>query len=159
MNKSPITKKGEVQLREKLHFLKTTERQRLRFVLEAARALGDLKENAEYHAAKDEQGLIEAKISYIEGQLQTATIIEVSKLPKTGKVVFGTTVTLENIEDDTQVTYQIVGEAETNIDEGKISYQSPIARACIGQPEGEVVAVDTPKGKHEYEIISIDYID
>jgi len=156
MQKAPLTKRGERMLREQLQTLKTTDRQRLRIALEEARAHGDLKENAEYHAAKEEQGLIEAKISYIESQLQTCTVIDVAKLDS-DKVVFGAKVTLENIETEQSVTYQLVGEAETDIDAGLISYKSPVAQACIGQTIEDVISVDTPQGTIEYEIISIEY--
>lgn len=159
MNKSPLTKGGEALLRSQLHTLKTTDRQRIRHILEEARAHGDLKENAEYHAAKDEQGLIEARISYIEGQLQTCTIIDISQLQHQDKIMFGATVTLENIDTEEQLSYQIVGEAETNIDQGKISYMSPIAQACIGQKQEDIISVETPKGQIEYEIMKIQYIE
>lgn len=158
MQKAPLTKKGEAKLREQLQKLKTTDRQRLRVALEEARAHGDLKENAEYHAAKEEQGLIEAKISFIEAQLQSCNVIDVSKLD-TNKVVFGATVTLENLETEDKVTYQLVGEAETDIKQGLISYKSPVAQACIGQQREDVVSVTTPNGVIDYEIIDISYIE
>ena len=156
MQKSPITKSGEVLLREQLQTLKTVDRQRLRHALEEARAHGDLKENAEYHAAKEEQGLIEARISYLEGQLQSATVVDTAKLA-TDKVVFGAMVTLENIETEEQVTYQIVGEVETDMDQGKISFKSPVAQACIGQQVEDIISVNTPNGITEYEILKIQY--
>ena len=157
MQKAPLTKKGESLLREQLQTLKTVERQRLRIALEEARAHGDLKENAEYHAAKEEQGLMEARISYIEAQLQSCSVIDISKL-NSDKVMFGATVTLENLETEEQVKYQLVGEAETNIEEGLISYKSPVAQACIGQTVEDVISVDTPSGQIDYEIIRVDYI-
>ena len=145
MQKSPLTKKGEGLLREQLQTLKTVERQRLRHILEEARAHGDLKENAEYHAAKDEQGLMEARISYIEAQLQSCTVVDTSKMSP-DKVVFGATVTLENIETEEKSTYQLVGEAETDMDQGRISYRSPVAQACIGQQKEDIVSVQSPSG-------------
>ena len=157
MQKSPLTKAGESLLRAQLQTLKTTDRQRLRAALEEARAHGDLKENAEYHAAKEEQGLIEAKISYIEAQLQTSTVIDTAKL-SSDKVIFGATVTLENIETEEKTTYQLVGEAETDMEQGKISYKSPVAQACIGQAKEDIVSVTTPNGEVEYEIIDIKYL-
>ncbi|MCP8352283.1 transcription elongation factor GreA [Candidatus Synchoanobacter obligatus] len=156
MQKSPLTSTGEALLRGQLQTLKTSERQRLRHVLEEARAHGDLKENAEYHAAKEEQGLLEAKISYIESQLQSCTVIDTSKL-NTDKAVFGAIVTLENIETEDKSTYQFVGEAETDMEQNKISYRSPVAQACIGQEVGDTVSVDTPSGQIEYEIMDIRY--
>lgn len=157
MHKSPITTAGEALLREQLQKLKTTERQRLRHVLEEARAHGDLKENAEYHAAKDEQGLIEARISYIESQLQSATVVDTAKLD-TDKIIFGASVTLENIDTEETVTYQIVGESETNMEEGKISFKSPVAQACIGQRVEDIISVNTPNGATEYEVLKIEYL-
>ena len=158
MQKAPLTKRGERMLREQLQTLKTVDRQRLRIALEEARAHGDLKENAEYHAAKEEQGLIEAKISYIESQLQSCNVIDVAKLDS-DKVVFGAKVTLENIETEARVTYQLVGEAETDINAGLISYKSPVAQACIGQMIEDVISVDTPNGTIDYEIMAIEYSD
>ena len=159
MNKSPLTKHGEAQLRQQLHNLKTTERQRLRQCLEEARAHGDLKENAEYHAAKEEQSLIEARISYLESQLQTCTVVDISQLQHQGKVMFGATVTLENIDTEKSITYQLVGEPEADIEQGKISYRSPIAQACIGQQAEDILSVETPQGQTEYEITNIAYIE
>ncbi len=156
MQKSPITKAGEVLLRAQLQTLKTVDRQRLRLALEEARAHGDLKENAEYHATKEEQGHVEGRISYLEAQLQSATIVDTAKL-NTDKVVFGALVTIENIETEKKVTYQIVGEAETNMDKGMISFKSPVAQACIGQQKEDIVSVETPSGVTEYEIIDIEY--
>ena len=156
MQKAPITQAGEAMLREQLQTLKTTERQRLRHALEEARAHGDLKENAEYHAAKEEQGLIEARISYIEAQLQGCTIIDTARI-NSDKVIFGATVTLENIETEEVTTYQLVGEAETDMKTGKISYKSPVAQACIGQEVNDVISVETPNGITEYEITDIAY--
>ncbi|UTC24632.1 transcription elongation factor GreA [Candidatus Comchoanobacter bicostacola] len=158
MNRVPLTLKGEIRIREQLTHLKSHERQKIRQALEEARAHGDLKENAEYHAAKEAQGIMEAKISYLEQQLQASTVIDVAHLPNHGKVVFGATVVLENIETDELVTYQIVGEVESDIDQGLISFTSPIARACIGNQAADIISVETPKGIIEYEIKSIDLV-
>ncbi len=158
MNSVPLTAQGADRLKVQLNTYKTVERQKIRKALEEAREHGDLKENAEYHAAKEAQGILEARISMIEGQLQDATIIDIANIPFHGKVVFGATVTLINIEDDSEVTYQIVGEAESDIEKGLISITSPIARACIGQSIEDVITVNTPKGIIEYEIQSIQMI-
>lgn len=158
MNKAPLTKAGEEKLRKELQTLKTTERQRLSVVLNEALALGDLKENAEYHAAKEEQGLLEAKIGYIEGQLQSCTIVDVAQFKSQKKVMFGATVTLKNLDTDKEMVFQFVGEAETDLPNGKISYKSPIAQACIGQMEEDCIEVETPNGVDAYEIISVKYI-
>lgn len=123
-----------------------------------ARELGDLKENAEYHAAREEQGMVEARVRDIEGRLQNAVIIDVTTIEHTGKVIFGTTVEIANVDTDESVTYQIVGEDEADIKQGKISVGSPIARALIGKNEGDVVAVQTPSGLIEYEIVEVRHI-
>ena len=123
-----------------------------------ARELGDLKENAEYHAAREQQGMSEARIRDIEGRLSGAQIIDVTTIPYTGKVFFGTTVEIANVETDESVTYQIVGEDEADLKQGKISVTSPIARALVGKEEGEVVVVQTPGGLMEFEIIEVRHI-
>lgn len=159
MNKAPLTKAGEAKLRKELLKLKTTDRQRLRIALNEALAHGDLKENAEYHAAKDEQGLLEAKIGYIESQLQTCTVIDIAQFKSQDKVMFGATVTLKNLDTDKEMVFQLVGEPETDLSNGKISYKSPIAQACIGQKKDDCIEVKTPNGSDPYEIISVQYID
>ena len=123
-----------------------------------ARELGDLKENAEYHAAREQQGMVEARIRDIEGRLQNAQVIDVSSIPHTGKVIFGTTVEIANVETDERVTYQIVGEDEAEIKLGKISVGSPIARALIGKVEGDVAVVKTPGGLVEFEIVEVRHL-
>src|SRR5690606_17123209 len=123
-----------------------------------ARELGDLKENAEYHAAREQQGLAEARIRDIEAKLSNAHIIDVTTVPRTGKVIFGTTVDIANCDTDETVTYQIVGEDEADIKIGKLSVSSPIARALVGKEEGDVVAVKTPSGLVEYEIVEVRHI-
>jgi transcription elongation factor GreA len=158
MNKAPLTKAGEAKLRAALQTHKTTDRQRLRVALNEALAHGDLKENAEYHAAKDEQGLLEAKIRYIESQLQSCTVIDVLQFKTLDKIMFGATVTLKNLETEKNMVIQLVGESETELENGKISYKSPIAQACISQKQGDFIEVKTPSGNDSYEIISIKYI-
>lgn len=159
MNRAPLTKAGEAKLRKELLGLKTTDRQRLRIALNEALAHGDLKENAEYHAAKDEQGHLEAKINYIEAQLQTCDVIDISQFKSQDKVMFGATVTLKNLDTNKEMIFQLVGEPETDFPNGKISYKSPIAQACIGKRKDDCIEVETPSGPTPYEIISVQYVD
>lgn len=154
----PITATGAVKLREELQRLKSVERPRMINAIAEARAHGDLKENAEYHAAKEQQSFIEGRIADIENQLAKAQIIDVTTLNPNGKVVFGTTVDLVDEESGDQVTYQIVGDLEADIKKGKISVSSPIARALIGREEGDVAVVKAPSGDRHYEIMSVKYI-
>ncbi|KFF47879.1 MULTISPECIES: transcription elongation factor GreA [Salinicola] len=158
MNKVPMTVHGEQALREELNHLKGEERPRVIAAIAEAREHGDLKENAEYHAAREQQGFIEGRIQEIEGKLSNAQVIDVAKMPRTGKVIFGVTVDLLNLETDEEVRYRIVGEDEANIKAGKISVTSPIARALIGKSEGDVVNVRTPGGDVEYEISGVEHI-
>jgi len=158
MNKYPMTVQGSKALEEELTFLSKVERPRLSQAIGEARELGDLKENAEYHAAREEQGMVEARIRDIEGRLQNSVVIDVTSIPHTGKVIFGTTVEIANVETDESVTYQIVREDEADIKLGKISVGSPIARALIAKEEGDVVAVKTPSGVIEYEIVEVRHI-
>ncbi|WP_110685797.1 transcription elongation factor GreA [Salinicola aestuarinus] len=158
MNKVPMTVHGEQALREELNQLKGEDRPRVIAAIAEAREHGDLKENAEYHAAREQQGFIEGRIQEIEGKLSNAQVIDVAKMPKNGKVIFGVTVELLNLETDEEVSYRIVGEDEASIREGKISVTSPIARALIGKSEGDVVNVRTPGGDVEYEISSVDHL-
>lgn len=158
MTKFPMTHAGEQKLREELNRLKTIERPKIIQAIAEARAHGDLKENAEYHAAKEQQGFSEGRIREIESKLANAQIIDVTKLPNNGKVVFGTTVVLVNLSTDETVTYQIVGEDEADLKLRKISIGSPIARALIGKMEGDVVVVRTPSGDIEYEISEVRYV-
>ncbi|MFB9886630.1 transcription elongation factor GreA [Balneatrix alpica] len=157
MSKIPMTVQGERMLREELARLKTVDRPRIIAAIAEAREHGDLKENAEYHAAREQQGFCEGRIKEIESKLASAQVIDVTTLPKTGKVIFGVTVELINLETDGEVRYQIVGDDEADLKVGKISVNSPIARALIGKEEGEVVAVKTPNGVVEYEIAGVDY--
>ncbi|MBD1553770.1 transcription elongation factor GreA [Pseudomonas typographi] len=157
MNKYPMTVQGARALEEELKALKE-RRPQISAKIGEARELGDLKENAEYHAAREEQGLAEARIRDIEGRLQNAVIIDVATVPKTGKVIFGVTVEIANVETDESVRYQIVGEDEADIKAGKLSVGSPIARALIGKEEGDVVTVKTPSGVIEYEIVEVVHV-
>ncbi|WP_114416872.1 transcription elongation factor GreA [Marinospirillum perlucidum] len=157
MQKSPMTVQGEARLREELDELKAVARPRVIEAIAEAREHGDLKENAEYHAAREEQGFIEGRIQEIEGKLSNAQVIDVSQLPKTGKVVFGVTVELMNLDTDEEVSYTIVGEDEADLKHNKISFTSPIARALIGKEEGDVALVKTPRGEVEYEVTEVIY--
>jgi transcription elongation factor GreA len=158
MNKVPMTVAGEQRLRHELEELKSEARPRVIAAIAEAREHGDLKENAEYHAAREQQGFIEGRIQEIEGKLSNAQVIDVSKLPQTGKVIFGVTVELINLDSNETVRYRIVGEDEANIKEGRISVTSPIARALIGKEEGDVVVVKTPGGEVEYEVASVEHV-
>lgn len=158
MNKVPMTVIGEQQLREELDTLKSVRRPRVIAAIAEAREHGDLKENAEYHAAREEQGFIEGRIQEIEGKLSSSQVIDVTRLPSTGKVIFGVTVGLLNMATEEEVVYRIVGEDEASIKDGLISVTSPIARALIGKEEGEVVLVRTPGGDVEYEIESVEHL-
>ncbi|MCG7198439.1 transcription elongation factor GreA [Marinobacter pelagius] len=153
-----MTKAGEARLREELKKLKSEDRPQVIAAIAEAREHGDLKENAEYHAAREQQGFIEGRIQEIEGKLASAQVIDVTTMENTGKVIFGTTVHLVNVDTDEEVTYQIVGEDEADIKEGKLSISSPIARALVGKDEGDVVAIRVPSGTVEYEIAEVEYI-
>jgi len=158
MTTLPITKRGAEKLKEELHRLKTVERHSVIQAISEARAQGDLSENAEYEAAKDKQGFIEGRILEIEGKLAAAQVIDPTSLNAGGKVVFGATVDLEDEETGTAVTYQIVGEDEADLKEGRISIGSPIARAMIGKEAGAVADVQAPGGVKSYEIVGVRYI-
>ncbi|PLA74741.1 transcription elongation factor GreA [Hydrogenovibrio sp. SC-1] len=158
MQRHPMTKEGADRLKQELQNLKTVERPAVSKAIAEAREHGDLKENAEYHAAREQQGLMEARIKQIEGLLGSVQIIDVTKLSPNGKVVFGATVTVLNLDNDEEVTYKIVGEEEADIKHGKISVNSPIARALIAKEEGDEVVVKAPSGDIDYEIVEIQYI-
>lgn len=158
MNKSPMTARGAEKLRKELEELKTVARPKVIQAIADARELGDLKENAEYHAAREQQSFIEGRIVEVEDKLANAEIIDVKSLNRDGKVVFGVTVVLLNIETDEEVTYQIVGNDEADIKENRISISSPIARALIGRQEGDSVIVRAPSGDKEYEVVEVKYI-
>lgn len=157
MTQVPLTARGALQLRDELEHLKRIERPRIIEAIAEARAHGDLKENAEYHAAREQQGFVEGRIKEIEAKLSHAQIIDVSTLPRTGKVVFGVTVEVLDVDKDEEHTFVIVGDDEADIKQGKISISSPIARGLIGKGEGDVALVDAPGGKREFEILAVRY--
>ena len=152
MSRVPMTAAGEQALRAELDRLKSTDRPRVIQAIAEAREHGDLKENAEYHAAREQQSFCEGRIQELEGKLSHAQVIDVKSIPHSGKVIFGTTVVIINCETDESVRYQIVGDDEADIKSGKLSVNSPIARGLIGKSEGDVAGIQTPKGIVEYEI-------
>lgn len=156
--RTPLTQAGAERLRQELQHLKKVVRPRIIEEIAAARAHGDLRENAEYHAAREEQGFTEGRIQRLEASLSTAQIIEVTKLNANGKVVFGATVTVLHEESGEETTYQIVGDLEADAANNQIAVSSPIARAMIGRLEGDTVTVETPGGEREYEIVVVAYI-
>ena len=158
MSKVPLTVQGAERLREELKRLKGVDRPKVIQAIAEARAHGDLKENAEYHAAREQQGFIEGRIQDIEGKLGNAEIIDVTKLNGNGKVIFGSTVLLADEDSGHEVTYQIVGEDEADIKAGRISVNSPIARGLISKLEGDVVTIRTPAGEKQYEIVKVKYV-
>ncbi|MCX8049116.1 MAG: transcription elongation factor GreA [Methylohalobius sp.] len=157
MKKVPLTAKGADKLRQELHELKTVARPKVIQAIAEARAHGDLRENAEYHAAREQQSFIEGRIRELEAKLANAEIIDVSRLNPDGKVVFGAMVELCDLETGETVTYQIVGEDEADLKQGLISVSSPIARALIGKRAEDIIEVKTPKGTREYEILAVHY--
>lgn len=158
MSRIPITQRGVDALREELRRLKSEERPKVIDAISEARAHGDLKENAEYHAAKEQQGFIEGRIAEIEGKLGSAQIIDVTQMENTGKVIFGTTVSLSDTETGDEKRYQIVGDDEADTSQGRISFNSPMARALIGKEVGDFAEVSAPGGIRELEILAVDYI-
>ena len=158
MQRYPMTPQGEQALKEELQQLKSVERPRIIAAIAEARAHGDLKENAEYHAAKEQQGFCEGRIQEIEAKLGAADVIDVAKLQQDGRVVFGVTVEIENLDTEERRSYQLVGDDEDDYKVNKISINSPIARGLIGKREGDEVKIQTPKGEVEYEIMSVKYI-
>ena len=157
MTKVPMTVRGEELLREELQKLKSGDRPRVIQAIAEARAHGDLKENAEYHAAKDQQGFIEGRIKEIEAKLSNTQIIDVTAIDAKGRIVFGSTVDLLDVQSDKQSTYKIVGEDEADINAGLISFSSPIARAMIGKNEGDEVSFSAPGGDKHYEVMEVRY--
>lgn len=157
MQRYPMTKKGYDALYAELQQLKTVDRPRITAAIAEARAHGDLKENAEYHAAREQQGFAEGRIQDIEGKLSNAQVIDITSMPKTGRVIFGVTVDIVNCETDETKTYQIVGDDEADIKNNKISVNSPIARGLIGKEEGDSVGITTPAGLVEYDIVEVRY--
>ncbi len=158
MKRNPMTLRGAEALRNELKRLKSEDRPRVIKAIAEARSHGDLSENAEYHAAREQQGFIEGRIGEIESQLSTAEIIDPSSVPNNGRVIFGATVDLEAEDDGKSLCYQIVGEDEADIKSGRISITSPIARALVGKSAGDVVEVAAPGGKHSYEIVNVRYL-
>ena len=154
--REPMTVEGELLLKKELEIL-TSERPKISKEIAAAREFGDLKENAEYHAAKEQQGLSEARIREIESKLSRSQVIDILAIPPSGKIIFGTTIELVNILDDSEVEYKIVGEDEADVQTGKISYSSPLSRALISKEEGDIVKFESPSGIQEYEIISVNH--
>jgi transcription elongation factor GreA len=158
MQKHPMTPEGAAVLTQELHRLKSVERPRIIEAIATARAHGDLKENAEYHAAREQQSFAEGRIQELEAKLSNVQIIDVRKMPNHGKVIFGSTICLCNVQTGAEVTYQIVGVDEADIKINKISYSSPIGRAVIGKQLDDTVMVNTPGGLVEYDIVSVEYV-
>ena len=158
MSTTPITKEGDIAIKERLADLKFVQRPKISEAIAEARAHGDLKENAEYHAAKELQGLIESKINEIESALASAQVIDVLSIPETGRVVFGSTVTLYDLDKDEEITYKIVGNLESDPDEGKISIDTPIAKGLIGKNIDDEVTITTPSKTLNYEVISVQHL-
>ena len=158
MKRMPLTLKGAERLRNELKRLKSEERPRVIQAIAEARSHGDLSENAEYHAAREQQSFIEGRIKDIEAHLSNSEIIDITRLPSSGKVVFGATIDLEDQDDGAAVVYQIVGDAEADIRNGLISVSSPIARALVGKTKGDIVDVVAPSGTRSYEIVAVRYV-
>lgn len=157
MNRAPLTREGAERLREELGRLKKTDRPAIIAAIAEARAHGDLKENAEYHAAREQQGFIEGRIQRLEAELSSAQVIDVRKLNAGGKVVFGATVTVADADTGEETCYQVVGDLEADINQNRIAVSSPIARALIGKEAGDIAVVEAPGGSRELEIVSIKY--
>lgn len=158
MNPTPMTVRGAEKLREELEYLKSVQRPQIIQAIAEAREHGDLKENAEYHAAREQQGFCEGRIKDIEAKLSNAQIIDVTKLPNKGRVIFGSTVTVLKCDTDEEITYRIVGDDESDIKEGLLSINSPIARGLVGKEVDDVAVVTTPAGKIEFEILNVEHI-
>ena len=158
MQRYPMTPQGKLALEKELHQLKSIERPRIIAAIAEAREHGDLKENAEYHAAREQQGFCEGRVQDIEGKLGAAQVIDVKELEQNGRVVFGVTVTIENLDTEEQKTYMIVGDDEADFKINKISVNSSIARGLLGKSEGDEVKIQTPQGEVEYEIVKVAYI-
>ena len=158
MQRYPMTPEGKIALEKELHQLKTIDRPRIIAAIAEAREHGDLKENAEYHAAREQQGFCEGRIQDIEGKLGAMQVIDVKELEQNGRVVFGVTVTIENLDTEEQKTYQIVGDDEADFKINKISVNSPIARGLLGKNEGDEAKIQTPNGEVEYEVVKVEYL-
>ena len=158
MSRAPITAKGALRLRAELEELKSVKRPAVINAIAEARAHGDLKENAEYHAAREQQGFIEGRIKHLEAELSHAQVIDIATLTAGDRVVFGATVQLADCDTDEEKTYQIVGDLEADIRHGLIAISSPVARALIGKHEGDSISIDAPGGTREYDIVSVEYV-
>ncbi|CDL80290.1 MULTISPECIES: transcription elongation factor GreA [Xenorhabdus] len=158
MKQIPMTVRGADKLREELEYLKNVRRPQIITAIAEAREHGDLKENAEYHAAREQQGFCEGRIQEIEAKLSNAQVIDITKMTNNGRVIFGATVTVLNVDSDEEQTYRIVGDDEANIKENLLSVNSPIARGLIGKEVDDVAVIDTPGGKVEYEVLNVEYI-
>ena len=158
MSRYPMTKEGEISLRQELQKLKSEVRNNVIKAIAEAREHGDLKENAEYHAAKEQQGLIESRIREIESKLADAQVIDAAQIEPSGRVIFGTTVELKDLDGRKIVSYKIVGEDEAEVKFGKISVNSPLSRSLVGKSVGDLVRLETPSGSKEYELLSIKHI-
>lgn len=158
MKRIPMTLRGTKKLREELDYLKSVRRPEIIKALAEAREHGDLKENAEYHAAREQQGFCEGRIQEIEGKLSIAQVIDVTQMPPSRRVIFGATISIENLDTKEQQTYCIVGDDEADFKQNLISINSPIARGLVGKEEGDVVVIQTPGGDVEYEILKVQYI-
>ena len=158
MSRVPLTKEGEILIKEKLSNLKFVERPQISNAIAEARAHGDLKENAEYHAAKELQGLIESKINEMENALANARVIDVKEIPETGRVIFGSTIKVYDIENDEEIKYKIVGNLESDPEKGQISIDTPIAKGLVGKFIGDEINIETPSGNIKYEILEVNHI-
>jgi len=158
MNKVPMTAEGAEQLKEELQNLKSKERPKIVLAIKEAREKGDLKENAEYHAAREQQSFVEGKIKDIEAKLSNAQIIDIKTIPASNKIIFGSTVRLINTGDEKKVVYKLVGEDEADLKQGKISITSPLSRSLIGKEKGDAIELKMPEGTIEYEIIEVEYV-
>ena len=156
--RAPLTAKGALRLRAELEVLKSTKRPAVIAAIAEARAHGDLKENAEYHAAREQQGFIEGRIKHLEGELSHAQVIDIATLTAGDRIVFGATVQLADVDTDERRTYQVVGDLEADIKQGLIAISSPVARALIGKHEGDAITIEAPGGTREYEIVSVKYL-
>ena len=158
MDKKPITPEGQKKLREELDFIKNVKRQEIIDAISEARAHGDLKENAEYHAAKEQQALIESRVIAINDLIARANVIDVTKIENDGKVIFGSTVKLEDLDTNKTISYKLVGQDEADIKKNLIFFKSPIGKALIGKDKGEMITVNTPSGEKNFEILNVEYI-
>ncbi|AVQ88191.1 MULTISPECIES: transcription elongation factor GreA [Plesiomonas] len=158
MNQIPMTVRGAEKLREELEYLKNVRRPEIIDAIAEAREHGDLKENAEYHAAREQQGFCEGRIQEIEGKLSNCQIIDITKMPNNGRVIFGATVTVFNTDSEEELTYRIVGDDEADFKQNLISVNSPIARGLIGKEQDDVVVIRTPGGEVEFEILNVQYL-